>query len=51
MQINGQKDGEQFKSVFHWDMKTQDGAGAASRQLQRNVVSAQKEGEGQGLWE
>ncbi|XP_060247484.1 nebulin-related-anchoring protein [Meriones unguiculatus] len=35
--INGQEDGEQFKSVFHWDMKTQDGAAAASRQPRMNT--------------
>ncbi|XP_073934371.1 nebulin-related-anchoring protein isoform X5 [Castor canadensis] len=30
--INDQEDGEQFKSVFHWDMKSKDGAGAPNRQ-------------------
>uniref|UniRef100_A0A8C8T088 Nebulin-related-anchoring protein n=1 Tax=Peromyscus maniculatus bairdii TaxID=230844 RepID=A0A8C8T088_PERMB len=30
--VNGQEDGEQFKSVFHWDMKPKDGAGTPSRQ-------------------
>ncbi|XP_055447732.1 nebulin-related-anchoring protein [Psammomys obesus] len=35
--INGQEDGEQFKSVFHWDMKTQDGAAAASTQPRKNT--------------
>ncbi|XP_040598365.1 nebulin-related-anchoring protein isoform X3 [Mesocricetus auratus] len=30
--ITGQEDGEQFKSVFRWDMKSKEGAGAPSRQ-------------------
>ncbi|XP_051002792.1 nebulin-related-anchoring protein isoform X2 [Acomys russatus] len=30
--INAREDGEQFKSVFHWDMKSKDGAGAPSGQ-------------------
>ncbi|XP_028730968.2 nebulin-related-anchoring protein isoform X4 [Peromyscus leucopus] len=30
--VNGQEDGEQFKSVFRWDMKPKDGAGTPSRQ-------------------
>ncbi|XP_036048613.1 nebulin-related-anchoring protein isoform X1 [Onychomys torridus] len=30
--VNGQEDGEQFTSVFHWDMKPKDGAGTPSRQ-------------------
>ncbi|XP_028629301.1 nebulin-related-anchoring protein [Grammomys surdaster] len=29
--IDGKEDGEQFKSVLHWDMKSKAGAGAASR--------------------
>nr|XP_031538451.1 nebulin-related-anchoring protein isoform X1 [Vicugna pacos] len=30
--IGDQGDGERFKSVFHWDMKSKDGAAAPSRQ-------------------
>nr|XP_008268750.1 nebulin-related-anchoring protein isoform X2 [Oryctolagus cuniculus] len=30
--INDAEDGEQFKSVFHWDMNSKDGAGAPNRQ-------------------
>ncbi|CAH6940129.1 Nrap [Phodopus roborovskii] len=29
--INGQEDGEMFKSVFHWDMKSKEGADAPSQ--------------------
>ncbi|XP_045425328.1 nebulin-related-anchoring protein isoform X1 [Lemur catta] len=31
-EIHDQKHGEQFKSVFHWDMKSKDGTGAHNRQ-------------------
>lgn len=37
-QIHDQKDGEQFKSVFHWDMKSKDGTGAPNRQPLVNEV-------------
>ncbi|KAM9702095.1 nebulin-related-anchoring protein isoform 7-T7 [Dama dama] len=30
--IDGQEDGERFKSVFHWDMKSKDEAAAPNRQ-------------------
>ncbi|XP_057633652.1 nebulin-related-anchoring protein isoform X1 [Chionomys nivalis] len=30
--LNGQEDGKQVESVFHWDMKSKDGAGTPSRQ-------------------
>lgn len=42
-QINGKEDGEQFKSVLHWDMKSKAGAGAASRLM--NEVSVWRERE------
>ena len=32
VQIGGQEDGERFKSVFHWDMKSKDEAAAPNRQ-------------------
>lgn len=37
LQTDGKEDGEQFKSVLHWDMKSKAGAGAASRLM--NEVS------------
>lgn len=42
-QIDGKEDGEQFKSVLHWDMKSKAGAGAASRLM--NEVSVWRERE------
>ncbi|CAO2585902.1 Nebulin-related-anchoring protein [Lemmus lemmus] len=30
--LNGQEDGKQVESIFHWDMKSKDGAGAPSTQ-------------------
>uniref|UniRef100_A0A8C6R692 Nebulin-related-anchoring protein n=1 Tax=Nannospalax galili TaxID=1026970 RepID=A0A8C6R692_NANGA len=48
--VNGQEDGEQFKSVFHWDMKSKDGAGAPGRQPLMNE-RAYWPGYGEGnLW-
>ncbi|XP_058154354.1 nebulin-related-anchoring protein isoform X6 [Dasypus novemcinctus] len=35
-QINGQEDGERFQSVFHWDLKSKDGAAAPNRQPRGN---------------
>ena len=32
MQIDEEDDGKRFKSVFHWDMKSKDGATAPNRQ-------------------
>ncbi|XP_058154356.1 nebulin-related-anchoring protein isoform X8 [Dasypus novemcinctus] len=34
--INGQEDGERFQSVFHWDLKSKDGAAAPNRQPRGN---------------
>lgn len=38
VQIHDQEDGEQFKSVFHWDMKSKDKEGAPNRQPLANEV-------------
>lgn len=32
VQIDDQDDGKRFKSFFHWDMKSKDGAAAPNRQ-------------------
>lgn len=38
IQIGDQEHGEQFKSVFHWDMKSKEGAAAPTRQPLGNEV-------------
>uniref|UniRef100_A0A4W2G6X6 Nebulin-related-anchoring protein n=1 Tax=Bos indicus x Bos taurus TaxID=30522 RepID=A0A4W2G6X6_BOBOX len=46
--IGGQEDGERFKSVFHWDMKSKDEAAAPNRQPQvdeRAYWSGYREGD------
>lgn len=38
VQIDNQDDGRQFKSVFHWDMKSRDGTAAPNGQPLMNEV-------------
>ncbi|XP_058553814.1 nebulin-related-anchoring protein isoform X7 [Neofelis nebulosa] len=43
--VDDQDDSERFKSVFHWDMKSRDGADAANRQPLVNEVREER-----GYW-